>query len=342
MAAYRVLQDIEAEDKLLGPLSLRQFIYAVIALVSAYLCYVLFLANPFLILIPLPIVLFFGLLASPFFGGQQSSEVYLLAIIRFILKPRRRVWDQAGLKELVTITAPKKEHKQLTKNHSQEEVQSRLSALAGTLDSRGWVIKNVQENLSLQVPAYNQPLASDRLVDPSTYAQGYDVDEAYEEPDMFDSGDSKIAQNFDQMIQSSNQTRRDRIVSQMQNPSNDDDSNWFISSTQQGQSANQQNDISKEEEQKLLKKVHEEEEKQHKANAHLKTLKPLSGKQPPKKQSQHKKETLSKEDKPGISAAAANYAHRNDLTVDTIARQREKETSTKDLENDGEVVVSLH
>ena len=28
MATYKVIQDIEAEDKLIGPLTLRQFIYA--------------------------------------------------------------------------------------------------------------------------------------------------------------------------------------------------------------------------------------------------------------------------------------------------------------------------
>lgn len=37
MATYKVIQDIEAEDKLVGPLTLRQFVYAGIAAVSGYL-----------------------------------------------------------------------------------------------------------------------------------------------------------------------------------------------------------------------------------------------------------------------------------------------------------------
>jgi hypothetical protein len=32
MATYKVIQDIEAEDKLVGPLSLKQFIFALIAI----------------------------------------------------------------------------------------------------------------------------------------------------------------------------------------------------------------------------------------------------------------------------------------------------------------------
>ena len=41
MATYKVLQDIEAEDKLLGPLTLRQFVYGAIAVICLYLSYFL-------------------------------------------------------------------------------------------------------------------------------------------------------------------------------------------------------------------------------------------------------------------------------------------------------------
>jgi multisubunit Na+/H+ antiporter MnhF subunit len=37
MAVYKVIQDIEAEDKLVGFLTLKTFIYAIIAVVLAYL-----------------------------------------------------------------------------------------------------------------------------------------------------------------------------------------------------------------------------------------------------------------------------------------------------------------
>jgi len=39
MATYKVIQDIEAEDKLVGPLTLRQFIYAAIAAICGYLSF---------------------------------------------------------------------------------------------------------------------------------------------------------------------------------------------------------------------------------------------------------------------------------------------------------------
>src|SRR5690606_14612536 len=102
MATYKVIQDIESEDKLLGPLTLRQFIYAIIVLVMGFIAFRLALVNPLLALPFVPPILFFGLLAAPF-GHDQSSEVWLLAKIRFMLKPRRRIWDQSGMQELVTI-----------------------------------------------------------------------------------------------------------------------------------------------------------------------------------------------------------------------------------------------
>src|SRR6185295_1780581 len=110
MAQYKVIQDVEAEDKLLGPLTLRQFIYAGITAILLYLSY--FAAThsaTFLIIIFFPFALVTGFFAFPW-GRDQPTEVWALAKVRFLLKPRRRIWDQSGAKELVTITAPKKAH----------------------------------------------------------------------------------------------------------------------------------------------------------------------------------------------------------------------------------------
>ncbi len=41
MATYKLMQDIEAEDHILGPLSLRQFIFALIAVFMFYLCFLM-------------------------------------------------------------------------------------------------------------------------------------------------------------------------------------------------------------------------------------------------------------------------------------------------------------
>ncbi len=124
VSTYKVIQDIEAEDKLLGPLTLRQFVYAAIVIVSGFIGFKLAIAHWYLALPLLPHTIFFAVLAAPF-GHDQSNEVWLLAKIRFFLKPRRRIWDQSGLKDLVTITVPKKIERHLTNGLGQDEVKSR-------------------------------------------------------------------------------------------------------------------------------------------------------------------------------------------------------------------------
>ena len=219
MATYKVIQDIEAEDHILGPLSLRQFIYAIVCVVCLYFCYLVVSKHvPFLVILFLPPAIFTGFFAAPF-GKDQPTEVWALAKIRFLFKPRRRIWDQSGIKELVTITAPKKVEEYLSNGLSQTEVRSRLNALASTIDSRGWAIKNVNVNLYSQPSVLTSNIVSDRLIDPMTAmpqeVPNYDVQAS---DDILDERNNPIAQQFDQMINASAQAHRQQIVNQLNAP----------------------------------------------------------------------------------------------------------------------------
>lgn len=207
MAQYKVLQDIEAEDKLLGPLSLRQFIYAVIVIVLGFVAYRLLLIKWFLAIPFLPPMVFFGLLAAPL-GGQQSSEVWLLAKIKFFVFPKKRIWDQDGAQELVTITAPKQVEQHLTKEFSQDEVKSRLKALASTLDTKGWAIRNAQPSLAAAD-------ASDRLIDISSLPQNVPSVDVRDTDDVLDPTANPVAQQMDQMISQTEQQHRQELLDKM-------------------------------------------------------------------------------------------------------------------------------
>lgn len=208
-----MIQDIEAEDHIIGPLSLRQFIFA---LISAFLLYINFLLLSkhvaFLMIVFLPPALFTGFFAFPF-GRDQPTEVWALAKIRFLFKPRKRIWDQSGVKELVTITVPKKIERNLTNGLSQNEVKSRLSALANTIDSRGWAVKNVNINLYANPGSIEE--ASDRLVDINSLPRevpNYDVQAA---DDIMDERSNPIAAQFDSMIIASSQAHHQQLINQM-------------------------------------------------------------------------------------------------------------------------------
>lgn len=214
MATYKVIQDIEAEDKLLGPLTLRQFIYAIIVIVLGFVAFQLGRVQIFLMIPFLPPMIFFAMLAAPF-GHDQSSEVWLLAKIRFALKPRKRIWDQSGIKDLVTITVPKEIERRLTDGLSQHEVKSRLSALANTLDSRGWVVKNVSVNMYNQ-PSYLGTSGDDRLVNTMNLPLEVSNVDVTESDDIMDENNNQTAQKFQTMIDQSSQAHRQAITQQMQ------------------------------------------------------------------------------------------------------------------------------
>lgn len=215
MATYKVIQDIEAEDHILGPLSLRQFIFAIIAILCFYFCYLVLAKHvAFLLVLFLPPALFTGFFAVPF-GKDQPTEIWALAKIRFLFKPRRRIWDQSGMKQLVTVTAPKKVEEVRTDGLSQTEVRSRLSALANTIDSRGWAIKNVAVNAYAQPAMLPSDEQSDRLINVSSMAQEvptYDIQAA---DDILDVENNRVAQQFDQMISASSQAHHQQITAMM-------------------------------------------------------------------------------------------------------------------------------
>lgn len=197
MASYKVAQDVEAEDKLLGPFSFRQFIYLVIAAMAGIIAYGLSRLFLPLMVIPLPIVLFFLVLALPL-RKDQPMEVYLAAIVSFYIKPRKRLWVPDGIQSLVEITVPQTTDVQRTKDLSETEAERRLAYLATLADTQGWSIRNATmpavENSSMVRDVYNE-------------AQQYQ--------DVFDeSGD--VARRFEDRINKADAARRQAMLAGMQ------------------------------------------------------------------------------------------------------------------------------
>ena len=215
MAIYKVIQDIEAEDKLLGPLTLRQFIYAGAAVLFYYLTFLaLTKGAAFMSIVFLPIALIGTFFAWPW-SRDQPTEIWALAKIRFLVKPRVRIWNQSGVKELVTITAPRKIQAVYTNGLTQTEVQSRLRALAETIDSRGWAIKNVNVNM-YQQPNLASVVSSDRLIDMATIPQQVPELDIQASDDVMESN-SPISRQFDTMIEASTKAHRQEILNSLQN-----------------------------------------------------------------------------------------------------------------------------
>ena len=193
MAVYKVPQDVEADDKLLGPFSFRQFIYLIITALGIGMAWLLSQIFIGLIIIPAPVIIFFGALALPI-KKDQPMEAYLGAMISFyFIKPRKRLWQPDGLNSLVEITAPRVAEPERTKNISGDEAKERLGYLTDIVESRGWSVRGSGVPMPGSTPM-NSELKR----------------EADNAVDMFDSAD-KEGQKFDKLIQE----RRENTVQEL-------------------------------------------------------------------------------------------------------------------------------
>lgn len=198
MAVYKVPQDVEADDKLIGPFSFRQFIYLIIVVISIALAWGLAQLFIGLALIPLPAILLFGALALPL-RKDQPMEIYLAAVISFYLKPRKRLWTPDGIQSLVEITAPKVIEVQRAKDLSQTEAEQRLSYLANIVDTGGWAVRGVS------MPAQGSAMQNDVF-----YA-------AQQTEDILDTS-SGVAHSFDAMISQADARHKQELIERMRQP----------------------------------------------------------------------------------------------------------------------------
>lgn len=200
MASYKVPQDVEADDKLIGPFSFRQFIYLIIVAIAIAIAWGLSRLFVGLAIIPLPIIIFFGALALPL-RKDQPMEIYLAAVVSFYVKPRRRLWQADGIQSLIEITAPKVVEIQRTKNLSQSEAERRLSYLADIVDTGGWAIRGVA------TPQTTSPMQNE------VYFEAQNAEDIL-------AVDGGVARSFDTMISQSDHRRRQEVLDRMHQAEN--------------------------------------------------------------------------------------------------------------------------
>ena len=200
MAVYKVPQDVEADDKLIGPFSFRQFIYLIVVVGAGAIGW--FLSQLFLPLfvIVLPVILLFGALALPL-RKDQPMETYLAAIVSFYLKPRKRMWSPDGTQAFVEITVPNVVEVQRVKDISQSEAEQRLSYLASIVDSRGWAVRGVQGQ---------SPTSPGSMTDGAYF-------EAQSTTDILDES-SGLGQAFDTRLTQADAKRHQEMIDRLKNP----------------------------------------------------------------------------------------------------------------------------
>jgi hypothetical protein len=232
-----------------------------------------------------------------------------------------------------------------------------LRALADTIDSRGWAIKNVNVNLSAQPVPTDNSASSDRLVDTMFLPQVVSNVDVQASDDILDEQNSLVAQHFNQMLGASEQAHRQQIVRQLQQANNlntaqrqsplpaSPNNYWFMN---QPRTTNSTADYTTNgsvlqtafmpNEQLLTQQLKSRRDESEDTYSHLRTIQPFAAQNPvssaARQTAQNPSPTVTASPDPAILDLASN----NDLNVATIARQAQKQTD----ETGDEVVISLH
>lgn len=129
---YNVPQFVEVEDKIIGPLSLRQFLTLLAGGLILLVFWKIFGMGAVFFALALPIV---GIAAFLAFGTYNGRPIYTLMpnAIKFFSSSRERVFQRTGEK---TFVMSKKVLAKPKEKIAPEEVSSRLKRLAYLLDQK--------------------------------------------------------------------------------------------------------------------------------------------------------------------------------------------------------------
>jgi hypothetical protein len=238
MGQYKVPQNVEAEDHILGPLTFKQFIYALIGFGWAAISFgLLHFFIPLMIVIGFPPTMLFFLLAFYTRDGQNFEQI-LIALAGFFAASRRRLWVKEDVAETFHVEPTK--HAIEMSQRNPVEVRSELEKLSSLIDSRGWN-RPAGPEPSLVLPSVAH---EDRLVVPPPVPRAPDDPKT----DILDLQRSPLAQNLAELLREAAEDVREEAMGQMTAPQGKRPlvaANAFQGISTSGVTAAQQGDILK-------------------------------------------------------------------------------------------------
>lgn len=140
---FQVPQFTDVEDRVIGPLTIKQFLMFVMDALIVAAFYVSF-PLPITVILGIPVTTFFGLLA--FFKVNGRSFIWFLyAIIHFLFTGKMFLWDRRGDTPRVRVGSVEAveaviARRGLTTSRSSAALESRIQRLAQILDTSGKVV----------------------------------------------------------------------------------------------------------------------------------------------------------------------------------------------------------
>lgn len=138
--AYKIPQNVDLEDKIFGPLTLKQFLIALGAGVATFISFSFFYTLAPLVFWATAAIAW--IIAAAFIfvrPNDQPFSKFIVSFIWFATKPNRRAWKR--IPSLGEITLRDDTDVPKVARHSEPseaEVRSKLQHLAHVVDTRGW------------------------------------------------------------------------------------------------------------------------------------------------------------------------------------------------------------
>jgi hypothetical protein len=144
---FQVPQNIDLEDKIIGPMTLKQFLYVLAGGMLDYVCFIVFDPSAFVIL-ALPITAFFVAMA---FAHVQETPFpkFLQNLIIFLFVPKARIWSKDN--KPVRLISRKIQKPKEPALEPKTLPRGELDKIAQILDNRGWDKKDAKDKLANRV-----------------------------------------------------------------------------------------------------------------------------------------------------------------------------------------------
>ena len=149
----KVPQSIDLEERVVGRLTVKQFMYLLGGALFGYLIYKAYDVGALNVYLAFTIIAFIALIALAFAfarPNQQPFEDFIGNLVLFLFVPKRRLWSKDAVGHGVAVKIKKKgeDKKELAK--PKQVTPDRLKALAAVLDSRGFEVGEEQRQAHLE------------------------------------------------------------------------------------------------------------------------------------------------------------------------------------------------
>lgn len=130
---FKVPQNIDLEDKIVGPLTLIQFLYVISGGVIIYLLYMVFDAHFLFWVLAVPVAAICLALAFLKIQDQPLSH-FIKAGLAYLSRPKIRIWQREGF-SAPALKAPPEKRSDLAISPKKKVEKSQLDQLAQMLDT---------------------------------------------------------------------------------------------------------------------------------------------------------------------------------------------------------------